>query len=84
LEISPVGGWLMMIELHAAFLILKKWNQNPAATTRQLGIWQHWKRKTESNDRPLTEVEAERMKDFLRRNAPTSYFTIFAEEKTDW
>ena len=71
----------MMIAVQAAYFILKKWNQDPAATKRQIGIWQHWKQETESNDRPLTEVEAERMKAFLRQYAPTSYFEIFAKEK---
>jgi hypothetical protein len=43
----------------------------------------NWKQETADNDHPLTEVEVERMKAFLRRNAPTSYFTIFAKAKTD-
>jgi hypothetical protein len=38
----------MMIELQAAYLMLKRWNQNPAATRRQIGIWQHWKQETEA------------------------------------
>ena len=41
---------------------------------------QHWTQETEDNDRPLTEVEMERMKAFLKQNAPTSYFEIFPEE----
>jgi hypothetical protein len=73
----------MMIELQATHLVLKIWNQNPAATKRQIGIWQHWKQETEDNDCPLTLVEVERMKAFLRQNAPTSYFEIFTGEKTD-
>jgi hypothetical protein len=73
----------MMIEVQAAYFVLKRWNQNSAATKRQIGIWQHWKQETEDNDRPLSEVEVERMKVFLRRNAPTSYSEIFAREKTD-
>jgi hypothetical protein len=71
----------MMIELQATYFVLKKWNQNPAATKRQIGIWQHWKEATEDNDRPLTKVEVERMKTFLRQNAPTSYFSIFAQDQ---
>jgi hypothetical protein len=70
----------MMIELQAKYVALKRWNQNPAATKRQIGIWQHWKEETEDNDRPLSEVEVERMKAFLRQNAPTSYSEIFAKE----
>jgi len=73
----------MMIELQAAFLVLKKWKQNPAATKRQIGIWQHWREETEDNHRPLAEVEVERMKAFLRQHAPTSCFEIFAEGKPD-
>jgi hypothetical protein len=52
----------MMIEVQAAYFVLKRWNQNSAATKRQIGIWQHWKQETEDNDRPLSEVEVERMK----------------------
>jgi hypothetical protein len=73
----------MMIELQATYLVLKRWNQKPVATKQQIGIWQHWTQETEDNDCPLTEFEVERMKDFLRRNAPTSYFEIFAEENPD-
>ena len=71
----------MFIEVQAAYFVLRRWNQNSAVTKRQIGIWQHWNEETEDNDRPLTEVEVERMKAFLRRNAPTSYFEIFTEEK---
>jgi hypothetical protein len=73
----------MMIELQATYLVLKKWNQNSAATKQQIGIWQNWKQETVDNDRPLSEVEVQRMKGFLRQNAPASYFEIFAEEKAD-
>ena len=59
----------MFIEVQATYLVLKRWNQNPAATRRQIGIWQHWKQETEDNDRPLSEVEVERMNAFLKQNA---------------
>ncbi len=72
----------MFIEVRATYLVLKRWNQNPATNKRQIGIWRHWKEETEDNDRPLTEVEVERMKAFLRQNAPTSYFEIFARRET--
>jgi hypothetical protein len=70
-----------MIEVQATYLVLKKWKQDSAATKRQIGIWQHWKEETEDNDRPLAEEEVERLKAFLRQNAPTSYSEIFAEQK---
>ena len=73
----------MFIEVQAAYFVLRRWNQNSAVTKRQIGIWQHWKEMTEDNDRPLSEVEVERMKALLRQNAPTSYFKTFAEEKPD-
>jgi hypothetical protein len=60
----------MMIEVQAAYFILKRWNENSAAAKRQIGIWQHWKDESEQNDRPLTEAEVERLKEFLRQNAP--------------
>ena len=31
-----------MIEIQAAFLVLKKWNQNPGATKRQIEMIAHW------------------------------------------
>jgi hypothetical protein len=71
----------MFIEVQAACFVLRRWNQDSTATKRQIGIWQHWKENTEDSDRPLLEVEVERMKAFLRQNAPTSYFEIFTEEK---
>ncbi len=40
----------MMIELQSTYLVLKRWNQNPAATKRQIGIWQHWKEEAEDNE----------------------------------
>jgi hypothetical protein len=72
---------LMMIELQATYFVLKRWRQNTAATKKQIGIWQHWKEEAEDNDRPLAEVEVGRMKTFLRRNAPTSYFNIFRKRQ---
>jgi hypothetical protein len=80
---SSKTGAGMFIELQGIYFVLRRWHQNPAATKRQIGIWQHWKQKTEDNDRPLSEVEVNRMKAFLRQNAPTSYFEIFAEERTE-
>ena len=70
----------MMIEIQAALLVLKEWNQRPFATRRQIGVWQHWKEETDINDRPLSEVEVATMKTYLRQHVPTSYFELFAEE----
>jgi hypothetical protein len=70
----------MLAEILAAHLVLKAWKQNPAATKREIGVWQHWKQDDEENERPLSEVEVHEMKKFLRRNAPTGYFEIFPEE----
>jgi len=52
----------MFIELQATYFVLKRWSQNPAATKRQIGIWQHWKEQAEDNDRPLAEVEVPQAK----------------------
>jgi hypothetical protein len=71
----------MMIELQATYLVLKKWKQDAAATKREIGVWHHWKEETEGNHLLLTEIEVERMKAFLQRNAPTSYFEIFANQE---
>jgi hypothetical protein len=73
----------VFISAQAAYLVLKKWNQNTAATKRQIGIWHHYRQETEGNDLPMTGVDVERMKAFLRRNAPASYFELFAKEETD-
>jgi hypothetical protein len=71
----------MFAEILAAHSVLKAWKKNPAATKREIGVWSHWKRECdEENERPLLEAEVEEMKKFLRRNAPTGYFTIFPEE----
>ena len=69
-----------MTEIQAAFLVLKKWNQNPVATRRQIGVWKHWNEEKAANDRPLSAVEMATMKTYLRQHAPTSHFKLFAEE----
>jgi hypothetical protein len=70
----------MFAEILATDLVLKAWKRNPAATKREIGVWSHWKQDDEENDQPLSEAEVQEMKKFLRRNAPTGYFTIFPEE----
>jgi hypothetical protein len=71
----------MFVEIQSAYLILRSWKQNPAATRRELGLWAHWKEDREENDRPLSGEEVERMKAFLRRYAPTSFFRLFPKEE---
>jgi len=46
----------MFAEILAAHLVLKAWKQNPAATKREIGVWQHWKEDHEENERPLSEA----------------------------
>ena len=70
----------MFAEIVGAHYVLKAWKQNPTATKRQIGVWQHWKVDDEENERPLSESEVQDLKKFLRRNAPTGYFEIFPEE----
>ena len=70
----------MQIELQAVHLVLKKWKRNPAASRRQIGIRWDWMQEREENNHSLPEVEVKRMKEFLRKTAPTSYFEIFPEE----
>ena len=70
----------MFAEILATDLVLKAWKRNPSATKREIGVWAHWKQDDEENERPLSEAEVQEMKKFLRRNAPTGYFTIFPEE----
>jgi len=73
----------MMIELQATYFVLKRRNQNPTATRREIGSWQHWRQETEDNDRPLSEIEVERMKAFLRRSAPARLLRDTSEENPD-
>jgi hypothetical protein len=70
----------MFIELQSTYFVLRSWKQDPAATKREIGVWDHWGQEREENDRPLSEAEVQEMKLFLRRHAPTSYFEIFPEE----
>jgi hypothetical protein len=51
----------------------------PRCDKETFGTWQHWTEEPEGNNRPLTGVEVEGMKAFLKRNAPTTYFEIFAK-----
>ena len=69
----------MMIAVQAVYLVLKRWDQNSAAAKRQIGIWQHWKDESEQNDRPLTEVEVDRLKTFLKQKCPNQLRWIFAK-----
>ncbi len=64
---------LMFIELQAAYLVLRKWKQTPAATKREIGVWARWLDERDDNRRPLSSREVEQMKTFLRRHAPSSY-----------
>ena len=73
----------MMIELQATYFVLKKWKPEPRCDLRGRSASGSTGQETEDNHRPLAEVEVERMKAFLRQYAPTSYFEIFAKEKTD-
>ena len=43
-------------------------------------MWAHWEEEREENDHPVAQVEVERMKAFLRRHAPSSFFELFPEE----
>ena len=70
----------MFIELQAAYLILSKWKQNPAATKREIGAWTHWRYDRDDNRLPVSSLELEQMKTFLRRHAPSSYSKLFGGE----
>jgi hypothetical protein len=70
----------MFIDLQAAYFILSKWKQSPAATKREIGVWAQWKEERKENNRPLSNSEVQKLIAFLRRHAPTSFFQIFPEE----
>lgn len=70
----------MFVELQGTYFILKKWKQDPTASKRQIGIRSDWMQEGAGNGHPLSEAEVQRLKEFLRRNAPTSYFEVFTEK----
>jgi len=70
----------VFIEIQSAYLILRRWKQNPAATKREIGLWAHWKEGREENDRPLSQEEVEKMKALLRDHAPSSFANLFVDE----
>ena len=72
----------MFTELQAAYLVLSKWKQNPAATKREIGLWTHWQEQSDENRRRLWLSELEQMKTLLRRHAPSSYSKLFGGELT--
>jgi hypothetical protein len=63
----------------ATHAVLKKWQQNPAASKREIGVWSHWCRPSEENLLPLSETEVTKMKQFFEEYAPTTYRKLFPE-----
>jgi hypothetical protein len=66
----------MMLELHAAYLVLTTWKENPTLSKKQIGVWSHWKNDT----RPLTEDEVDGFKRLLREHALTQFRNLFPED----
>ena len=79
-EIEPIS---MFVEIQAAYFVLRSWKENPGTTKRQIGVWAHWKEDRPNNDHPLSQVEVQRMKAFLRRHAPSSFYNLFPEEEPE-
>ena len=73
----------MFIELQGAYFVLRAWKNNPKLSKKQIGIFSHWKDDGPENERPLTEDEVERFKQFLREHAPTSYYELFPKHKDE-
>ena len=70
----------MFIELQAAYLVLSKWKQNPAATKREIRSWAHWRHEGDDNQRPISPLAVEQMKTLPLRYAPSSHSQLFATE----
>jgi hypothetical protein len=69
----------VFIEVMGCNWILEKWKENPTLTKRELGLWGGGKKGGPGTDVPLSEKEVQRMKEFLRRVAPTSYARLFPD-----
>jgi len=72
---------MMFIEVQSAYFILRKWKQVPMATRREIGVFAHWMEDDRENDLPLSAEYIHRVKQFLKRYAPTSYYNLFPEER---
>lgn len=70
----------MLCELIAISYVLRKWNEYPLATKRQIGVWSHWKDDSPQNDRPLLDAEVCKMKSYLMKYAPSDYRSIFGSK----
>jgi hypothetical protein len=69
----------MFAEVMFNFFALRKWKANPRATKRKIGLRLSWKTNTAENRLPLSVKEVRRMKQFLRKHAPSMYQRLFLE-----
>ena len=67
------------IEIMFTYFVLQRWKANPAATKREIGLRLSWKLDSAENRLPLSGAEVARMKNFLRRHAPSMYSGLFFE-----
>jgi hypothetical protein len=68
----------VLIEVIACSRILEKWKENPTLTKQEIGVWSRWKEGGQNTGVPLSKKEVQRMKEFLRRVAPTEYARLFS------
>jgi hypothetical protein len=66
-------------ELLATYSTLREWKQNPSASKLTIGVWSHWRKQSPENGLTLSPAELAAMKEYLRKHAPTSYKTLFAQ-----
>jgi len=69
----------MFAEVMFNFFALKRWRANPAATKREIGLLSSWKEDRPENHLPLSRAEVAKMKEFLRRHAPSMYRGLFRD-----
>ncbi len=67
----------MYIELLAVEHAFRAWLRNPKAPANQLSLF-----LGDERDRPFTQEEILRMREFLKRHAPDTYRRMFSDEES--
>lgn len=71
----------IFVELIFNKYVLSKWKENPNLSKREIGFRSDWKDGNPENDKPLSDTEVQRMKNFVRKHNTTAYYELFPEDK---
>jgi hypothetical protein len=71
----------MFFKLFSIYNRVQKWKKNPNATKREIGVVSAWMTADPANDLAVPADEIGRMKNFLRRHAPTSFASLFHDNR---